>query len=834
MGREFSKPINTADMKRILILMALASCLTARGGDFGKGWTFWYEGHEKQTVDLPHDAMIHGERRPDVPGGGSIGYYDGALYIYEKEFDVPKEWLSSHVTFHFGGVYKEAKVYLNGNLAGGLPYGYSSFDVVADGFLSEGKNTIRVEADNEGQRSSRWYSGGGIYRNVTLTVQNAEYIEDVKISTQSISPAEILVNTTHKGGNVRIEILDNGKVVATAEGEECRIKIPDAKLWSAETPHLYSAKVSLKDANGNTLDEKTEKFGIRTLSWDENGFYVNGKKTLLKGGCLHADNGILGMAEYREATDRKISVMKSFGYNAIRSAHNPCSEEMLRTCDSLGMYIMDELWDMWFKAKNPNDYSKYFMDYYRKDLVEIVRKDFNHPSVIFYSIGNEISEPTAPGGLEITKDIVSVLHHLDGSRPVTGGMNTIILGSGSGNFGMNQQNFNSGSSESKTKTQKKKRGKKTIYQEPEMPEGGLVSFMDMMKGGLTSDQYNELVQQHILTDDYMIMGSRLDSIITPSLDELDIVGYNYATIRYPSEKERHPGRVVFGSETYAQDIWKNWKMVEEYPYVIGDFMWTAWDYLGETGIGSWSYGEKQRGYPNKLAEVGVLDLIGNPTGEVYLAAVTWEEKPGVPYIAVRPIHPETPRVSQWRGTNSIPSWTWDGHEGEDATVEVFSSARKVKLFLNGRLVGKAKPVDGIATFHVPYQSGKLTAKAYKLFGCCGETSLESATGNASISLVAENPNPKKGDVVFVKVDAIGENGQVKTQCSDIVSLDIEGATLLGFGSATPSTEYRFDKGIYPLHYGRGLCAIRIDEADVKIKAVGDNLPESVLEISAKL
>ncbi len=817
-------------MKKLLVFtLCCLSALHAYSTDFNKGWTFWCDDSQKKIVDLPHDAMIHGSRSADVPGGNSVGYHEGGMFIYEKEFDVPAEWLDMNVSFEFGGVYKEAKVYINDRLAGGYPYGYMPFTVIADGFLKSGSNVIRVEADNIGQRSSRWYSGGGIYRPVKLVVKHQSHIDKIEVSTVQINPeAKIKVDVEHTGTSVLIEVLDGEDVLLSSENPDGILTIADAKLWDAENPNLYTLRVSVYDKEGIVRDVECEKFGIRQITWDRYGLYVNGRSVLLKGGCLHSDNGIVGAEEYREFQDRKVRILKEYGFNAIRSAHNPCSEELMQACDSLGMYIIDELWDMWFKSKNPNDYGKYFMDNYRNDLVAIVEKDFNHPSVIMYSIGNEISEPTAPGGLEITKDIVSRLHGLDPDRPVTGGMNTIILGSGAGRSTMMGSGDDVEKKEVKAKERKSSsRSKKSQreYVEPEVPEGGLVSFADMFRSGsISSEEYNQLVQQHILTDDYMIMGRELDSIITPSLDELDIVGYNYATVRYPSEESRHPGRLVYGSETYPQDIWKNWEMVKEYPYVCGDFMWTAWDYIGECGIGAWSYGDRQRGYPYKLADCGALDLIGNPTGEAYWAKVTWEERPGNPYIAVRPVSEQTPRVSQWRGTNSVPSWTWKGKEGVNAVVEVFTSARRVKLYLNGELVGRARTENGVARFDVPYEPGELVARSYGILFKKGESSLRTAEGEERIVLRPEVTETSEGKIVFVNVDIVAANGEICTYADNELKIDVDGGLLKGFGSGLPVTEARFDSGCYPAYYGQALAAVKAGNArNLKITVSADDL-----------
>ena len=798
-------------------LMAMQMSADVFADSFNEGWTFWREGQPKQNVRLPHDAMIHGDRSPEVPGGNAVGYYEGDMYHYEKTFFVPSQWLDAHVEFKFQGVYKEAKVYLNGTLCADFPNGYLPFTVNADGLLHEGENTILVTADNRGQRSSRWYSGGGIYRNVELIVKDRTYISDVKVSTLSTKPARIGVLSTVNSGEAHVDIIDqDGRTAASGEGTSLVLEIPSAKLWDADSPNLYTVRVTLSE-NGQVKDVFEDTFGIRTIEWSNKGLFINGKNTLLKGGCIHSDNGILGSAEYDQAAERKVRILKQYGFNAIRSSHNGCSEAILKACDKLGMYIMDEPWDTWWRPKNPNDYGKFFLDHYKEDIAAMVKKDYNHPSVIMYSVGNEVNEPTAEGGLEMTRSIVSSFHELDSTRPVTSGFNTTILASGSRGsrriFESNSAQESSGKEEPskpvKKKTRRNPKPEILEWHEPEIPEGGLVGWMDMMRAGsLSSEDYNNMVLQYKKSDDYMVLSAALDSIISPVLEEVDIIGYNYAQARYPYEGTRHPEWVILGSETYPQDIWDNWQMVKAYPYTVGDFMWTAWDYLGECGLGSWTYsGQRANSYPGKLSEAGVIDLVGNPTGEAFHAKVTWEDSPSSPYICVRPVSAETPKASRWRGTNSIPSWTWKGMEGVEATVEVFSSASKVKLFLNGKKVGSARPEGGVAQFRIAYEPGELTAKAYGKIFCVGKSTLRTAQGPSHIRLTPEDTPVSPGQLVFVKVDVVGENGEVDTSFGKTLKAEVSGGELVAFGSAVPVTEARFDAGEYPAHYGQALAAI---------------------------
>jgi beta-galactosidase len=311
--------------------------------DFNQQWSFYKQGStDVQIVDLPHDAMIHETRDPESAGGAAVGYFPGGMYVYEKTFNAPLEWREKCITFEFEGIYKNSKIYLNGQEAGGRPYGYSRFFVQADRFLQYGtKNSIRVIADNAQMPNSRWYTGSGIYRPVHLYVMNKTHIEldGVKVSTLSYAPAKVLVEMAANGGEISVEILDGEKVIATGAGATLEFSIENVKLWSAETPNLYRCHVTLQE-NGQVLDEVIENFGIRLVEWSSRGLFINGQATLLRGGCIHHDNGILGAATYDKAEERRVRILKEAGFNAIRSSHNPTSKALLDACDRYGMYVI--------------------------------------------------------------------------------------------------------------------------------------------------------------------------------------------------------------------------------------------------------------------------------------------------------------------------------------------------------------------------------------------------------------------------------------------------------------------------------------------------------------
>ncbi|NLO83825.1 MAG: glycoside hydrolase family 2 protein, partial [Clostridiales bacterium] len=397
---------------------------------FNDHWVFYKrDSDSKLKVTLPHDAQIIQERDASAPGGSAHAFFPGGYYIYEKSFDVPAGWQDKCISFQFEGVYKDAKVFINGKEAGGRPNGYTPFFVNGDDLLDYGAaNTIRVEVDNVDLPNSRWYTGAGIYRPVWLWIGAKSHIEmeGIQISTLSISPARIKVKTAHVGGDVSVEIRENDAIIAKGDGDQIELDIPNAKLWSAEKPNLYTCHVTLSE-NGAIVDEVSETFGIREITWSNKGLFINGQETLLRGGCVHHDNGILGARSFAKSEERRVRIMKEAGFNAIRSSHNLASKGMIEACDKYGVYIIDETWDMWYSHKSKYDYATDFVDNWRDDIRAMVSRDYNHPSVIMYSIGNEVAEPATAKGVDLAKEMVALLHSLDSTRAVTAGMNLMIL-----------------------------------------------------------------------------------------------------------------------------------------------------------------------------------------------------------------------------------------------------------------------------------------------------------------------------------------------------------------------------------------------------------------------
>ncbi|MDE7352566.1 MAG: DUF4982 domain-containing protein [Acetatifactor sp.] len=782
-------------------------------------WTLIKQDKTRRKVTLPHDAMIEEERSPESPSGSAGAFFPGGFYTYEKHFSAKP---GEHLEFYFEGVYRNARVFINGKEAGGAAYGYIPFSVCADDFAEEGDNLLTVTVDNTQCPNSRWYTGSGIYRPVWMYRGSQSHIlrNGIKVTTLSCEPAEVRVEVLAKGGAVKVELMDGERVLAS--GEPGIFVLEDVQLWDENTPKLYTCRATLQK-DGETLDQAETTFGIRTVTWDAKGLYVNGRSVLLKGGCVHHDNGILGARSFREAEWRRVRILKEAGFNAIRSSHNPASQEMLAACDFYGMYVIDEAWDMWYGHKSKFDYAGDFPEHYREDLQAMVEQDFNHPSVIMYSIGNEVSEPAFEKGVELAKELVSCLHELDAGRAVSGGMNLMIISqSAQGNAiykedgGLNENAGIPGSG-------------------GEEPGGGQ---KQQMPPAMDSTAFNMMAARVGAGMNYAANMPGVDEIVSPVLDALDIAGYNYASGRYPLEGELHPDRLIFGSETFPGDIAKNWEMVKKYPYLIGDFMWTAWDYLGETGIGAWSYTADGFGfdkpYPWLLADTGAFDILGNPNGELFLAQAVWEML-DAPKIAVQPVnHPGVcPAKAVWRSTNGIPSWAWSGCAGNDAVVEVYAShGACAELVLNGRSLGKARLEGCKAVFEVKYEPGILSAVIYDGEGSMVSQSSLSSAKKAAVRPVIDRESAVPGEVLFIPVEVIDEDGTIERNADESVNIQVMGGELLAFGSADPRTEGSFLLGTYGTYYGQAMAVVRAGEAGatLKLEVTGDKSGKSTAAI----
>ena len=746
-------------------------------GDIPGSETPAFDDSKWRSLDLPHDWSIEdlapkdgikqiGPFSAESQGGGSTGHVMGGTGWYRKTFILGSDSKDKIITILFDGVYMASDVWINGKHIGFHPYGYTPFYYDITPFLNPAgdRNVIAVKVNNPG-KNSRWYSGSGIYRHVELITTNRVHIAQwgnfvttptVTKENASVKVESILENDLPADQQIKINtklLNSNGETVATSEKSALivagkkqvvsqNLSVTRPLLWHPESPSLYKAIVTIKV--GDVIsDQTTTSFGIRSISFDaRSGFLLNGEKVLLKGGCMHHDNGLLGSATIDRAEERRVELMKNFGYNAIRTSHNPPSHQFLDACDRLGILVIDEAFDMWEIQKNGDDYHRYFKDWHAKDLESMILRDRNHPSVILWSVGNEIPERADSLGLKIRPQLVSIVKNLDTTRPVT---------------------------------------------------EAICSFWDH-KGR----SWNETA---------------------PAFAGLDVAGYNYQWKMYEPDHLLYPQRVMVGTESTAREAFENWQMAKEKPYVIGDFLWTAFDYLGESGIGNAKTIQKEAkepgtGWPWFNAWCGDIDICGYKKDQSYYRDVVW----GISdlELAVHAPIPDgyTEKISYWGWPDERQSWNWKGDEGKKLSVSVYSNYSSVQLELNGKVIGtKSVSPDTklTATFEVPYEAGELKAIGLK-DGKRLKTKILKTTGTASkIRLTPDRKiiNASRNDLSYVKVEILDQDGNLVPDGDLPVSFTISGnGEVAGAGSGSPTDMHSFKSTTVTTFRGRALIILR--------------------------
>lgn len=764
--------------------------------EFNRGWIFINKDGEEVPVTLPHDAMLHEERDPKCRNGVNTGYYPGGRYHYRKRFTLTKEQVQKNVILFFEAVYQNSTVTINGHFVGGHKYGYSEFRTDITRRVSEGVNEVDVEADNSLEPNCRWYSGSGIFHPVHIFFEDENTPRNIRIRTLSYDPARVAILAEPEDCHVEITDPEGRTIMAGRPGV---FTIEDACLWSAEGPALYRCRVLSPDRQ----QVREEAFGIRLLEWSaEKGLCVNGQRTLLRGGCIHHDNGMLGACDYQDASYRRIRILKEAGFNAIRSAHNPLSRSMLRACDELGMYVMDESFDGWYTPKNYHDYSRYFNAEWKGDLTAMVEKDRNHPCVIMYSVGNEVSETATDEGVLTCGRLREYVNSLDDSRPVTAGINVLL-----------NVYTNMGLGVYKDKGEYKPEPLPPLEKSKAEKKSGSAFFNAMAQhlGGLMF---------------WMSKGKKGDKAASGAAARLDIIGLNYAASRYDEDVIRYPKRMMVGSETMVTDLPYNWQRVQRYPAVVGDFVWAAWDYLGESGVGDWTY----HSYPGLplLAGSGVIDITGKITAEAYFEQVVW----GLwrkPWIGVRPMNHsgETPDKSAWRFTDAIDSWNWQGYEGRIAVVEVYAAAAAVRVELRG-ITQTEKIHDFRAKFRIPYLPGELTAIALDSLGReIDRSSLKSGGRDTHLSVQPDRGEmPANGQsLCYIPIEFVDQMNQLKPLYEQPVRVTVTGAAeLAGLGSARAKTDEEYTGDTFTSYRGRLMAVLRAGtragDAEVLVETEG--------------
>ncbi len=754
---------------------------------------FWKDGQEtrKTEIVLPHDAMILEKRSPDCPNGTATGFLPGGKYYYETSLFGKPDWEDQRVMLEFEGVYMNSTVLLNNEVVGGRLYGYSNFYVELTGKLRIGEdNRLLVIADNSACPNSRWYSGSGIYRPVNLWVGPQDGIEpeSVKITTVSIDPAVIQIQAP-KEVHVSVEGV-------CGSGRDFRLTIPNARLWSAETPNLYTAHVTCGE------DSEEIRFGIRMLSWDaKNGFQVNGKTVKLRGGCVHHDHGILGAAAWDKAEYRRAKTLKDLGYNAIRYSHNPAGKNFLDVCDELGLYVIDESFDQWKVPQSACDYALHFDTEWQRDVESMVSKDYNHPCVIMYCVGNEITDTGLPFGGAICKGICAKFKSLDPTRPTMIAINSMLS--------------TLAAMKAKQAAEKKEESENVGSKEV----NDIVALLPKIMASITPDS--------------------LEAIIHDCVEAVDIVGYNYGHNLYEGTHERFPERVVLSSETFPARMGMNWDKVLQNDYVIGDFHWTAWDYLGEAGVGLPVYGTAKapfsKSYPAFTANCGSVDLTGLPESAAMYTAILWGAY-DKPYVGVRPVNHsgEEYALGNWRMTDSVGSWTWPGCEGRTAEIEVFSRGAEAELLQEGTSLGR-KPFDHCkARFEAVYRPGTLTAVAYDADGEeLSRTELKTIGDTVKLAVLPEKKTISAGDIVYIPIHLTDAEGNRNMSAEKPVSVRVEGAgTLLALGSACPDTVESYQGNCFTSWQGSVLAVVHSagEPGTIRITASAEGLEPASAEI----
>ena len=837
-----------------------------RAWSFGHGL---YNGIEKmlgkddsRIVNLPHDYMIESDVTGTAPAGPAGGYYTEGPAHYTKMIPIPADWKDDIVILRFDGVMMNATVDINGGKAALQHYGYAPFYVDITPYLYFGKdNRVTITVNPSMQPNSRWYSGAGIFRSVELLhmpklhlacdgiyayTKEVERDADGKPVLAFLSTEVTIRNQTlqNKLAIVEVSLTEDGnsetlvtrkqKIQINPNAEETAyitLTLENPRLWDIDAPELYRihAKVTdfgefrthpIKTENGS-VDEDSVLFGIRTISADvRHGLRINQKTVKLKGGCLHHDNGIIGAVSLYDAEYRRLSRLKELGFNAIRTTHNPPSSVFLEACDRLGMYVFDEAFDAWGIMKQPGDYNMFFDSDWQKDLSAFIHRDRNHPSVIIWSTGNEIPERGGlNNGYTLARKLACHVRELDRSRPVSNGICSFWSGLDDELMNENTKKITAASS----------------------GENSGVQNMDFGKEDLSWETYSE-----------------------PFTNGLDIVGYNYMEDKYPRDHELYPERVILGSENYPKEIGKRWPMVVSTDYVIGDFTWTAWDYIGEAGIGKTLFVDPQdplakagpfalmshsSEFPWRLANDADFDINGNLLPQGCYRSVVWGSEATHLFSYDPSCFGKTEIVSMWGFTDVQRNWNWKDANGKPVSLVVFSRADEVELLVNQKPVGRKKAGEALAVEDLPlsfvfdtvYEPGEVTAVSYKNGQVISKDTLRTTGAVCAVKLTAEKTSiPADGhSLCYVSAELVDADGNVVPDGDVTLTANLSGnGELLGFGSANPVTVENYTCGKFTSFRGRAAAVIRSgyepDQLRLDIAADGTDIAEASCTIETTI
>lgn len=739
------------------------------------------------SITVPYDCMLHEERSDDAPGGCNNGWFTGYDYEFIKALRMP-ETVPPHLYLEMEGVYHRAEVYVNGKQAAYRPNGYLGLTADIAPLLHTGENQVRVIARGADIPNARWYTGVGIYRDVWLHEAGERHIrpDGLRITTLGIDPAKVRIDLDAVGkGRAKVSILRDEQTVAQGDCDvdgtgSVTLTIPNAALWSPDEPNLYTCRVDFAEDVTETV------FGIRTVSCDaKNGLCINGKRVILRGACVHHDNGLLGAASLPEAEERKIRLLRQAGFNAIRSSHNPCSKVLLDVCDRHGMLVMDEYADSWYIHKTKHDYATYMQEWYPADLKDMAAKDYNHPCVVLYSLGNEVTETVEKRGVDLFCAMRDCLRSHDATRPITCGIN----------IGFNQAAMTGNSFFSDEKAAKN----------------------DFKNLGTEDANHRKWRFGPLFTKLNAILPG-CDRATRDIFRESDVAGYNYGVLRYGYDRWKYPERAILGSETFCEDAQRFWRIANRDKGIIGDFVWTGIDHLGEVGLGAWEYKDYAPTYIHTkgwlTSGVGRIDVTGKLLPEAYymLAAYGLLKKP---CIGVLPPHHmgERHSPSGWKFTNAVESWAWEGCEGMQTRVEVYGCGDHVELYLNGHKVGKRSLRRNCrAQFSLSWQPGVLTAIVFDKGGEeISRACLHSAEKETQLRIDPEEPQVKAGGLCYLRLRLTDVHGTTKVMERERIRVTVEGGELIGLGHACPYNDDGYVSDATGTYWGEALAIVRAGE-----------------------
>ena len=762
----------------------------------------------KKTVDLPHDYMIESDTFAEAPEGAASGYYTAGPAHYLKTLDIPAEWEGELVYLCFDGAMMNATVEVNSNKVALQHYGYAPFCTEITPYLYFGEeNSIVVTVHPGTHPNSRWYSGAGLYRSVELVHTPKLHIArdgvflytkridyalsgeakiaylaaqiDLENRTEKNAIAEVTVTLTPEGGSepvktarTRVQVGPNGTETAHLD-----FMLDSPLLWDDENPRLYRAAARVRytgqfrtrflpaSEGEETVDEAETLFGVREIRADaEHGLRINGKTVKLRGGCLHHDNGPLGAVSVPDAEMRKLRILKSIGFNAIRTTHNPPSAALIEACDRLGVYVFDEAFDAWGMGKRAGDYNLFFETDWQKDLEAFVRRDRSHPSVIIWSTGNEITERGGLGnGYKLASDLARFVKCVDPSRPVSNGICSFWNG---------------------------------------LDDKMMAEFMRKAQQARKSIQNADVSAQG---------DTDWEELIEPFTNGLDIVGYNYYENKYEQDHALYPDRVILGSENFPNKVGVHWPLVEKLPYVLGEFTWTAWDYIGEAGIGKSAFFdptdpdlEKGPGalgrsiYPWRTANDADVDVCGHILPQGVYRRIVWGSRETAVFSYDPATFGKTELLSMWGFTAARACWNWPGQEGKPVRLAVYSGAQEVELLVGGVSLGRKKAGEALAAgmpksfvFDAVYTPGTVEAISYTDGKEVSRGMLRTAGEPAAIRLIAEKESVSADGhaLIYVSAQIVDSDGNIVPDAENKLTaqLEGEGLALTAFGSGNPLT-----------------------------------------------